>query len=542
MSSEQFFVVGKQIGNYRIVAPIAAGAYGTVYRAEHQVLSGRVAAIKILHAYLGSTGERERFVREAQFLELVHHPNMIPILDAGFYNGIPYLITAYAPGGSLRELLNQHHSEPLPLPTALNIISQVGAALHHAHQGSIVHRDLKPENILFNGQGEALLADFGLASTLSSASIRQTGHVGGTPSYMAPEQFKGTICRESDQYALGCILYEMVTGRRPFSASDFISMGFKHATDPPTPPSEYNPQLPRHVEQAILKAMAKQHTDRYPDVQAFINALQPPGVLSSLKNLPVKALLTRSRQVPAVRRQGEPDTHDKQRQDYSASLAAFEQSIQKDPNYARSHNKRGLVLMQFQQYQKALACFEQARQLDPDNPEYRFNLGLALFAQEQYKEALPAFEQAISLDPKNSLYRNQRGETLYELGHFQEALTCFDQAILLKAEQAAYHLNRARTLQKLQHLNAALASSEKACALDSTTSGYHFTRGQILFEISRYEEACSAYDLAIHLDPSNGLYHARKAKALDILGKSWQARQASTTARKLGYKGERSLL
>jgi serine/threonine protein kinase len=536
MNNQQYFI-GKQIGNYRIVAPIAAGAYGTVYRAEHTVLAGRVVAIKMLHAYLGSNGERSDFLQEAQLLELVNHPNMLPIHDAGFFNGIPYLVTSYASGGSLRERLQRQRSEPLALQEALTILTQVGMALHHAHQEGIVHRDLKPENILFNDQGEALLADFGLASTLSTASMRQTSHVGGTPPYMAPEQFKGSICRESDQYALGCIAYEILTGRRPFSAPDFISMGFKHTTEPPVAPSEYNPHLPRHVEQAILKAMAKQRTERHADVLAFLAALQPQGKLAALKKLPEK-LRKRTRPQPA---QSDPVTSPElvAQPDYAASLAAFEQSIRRDPSYARAHNKRGLVLLQFQQYQKALACFEQARQLDADNSEYHFNLGRTLFALEQYKEALTAFEGAILLHPREGSYRNHRGEALLALGNFNEALQCFEQAIVLKTDQAAYHYNRARALYYLKRLATALAAGEKACSLDSSNADHHFILGQILFEIGRYEEACNAYDQAIRLQPSQGLYYARKSAVLNLLGKSWQAHQALNTARKLGFRGER---
>lgn len=539
MDSEQFYI-GHQIGNYRIVSSIAAGAYGTVYRAEHQVLAGRVVAIKMLHAYLGSSNDRTSFLQEAQLLELVHHSNMLPILDAGFYRGVPYLITAYAAGGSLRDRLQQRRGEPLPLQEALAILSQVGGALHHAHQEGIVHRDLKPENILFNEQGEALLADFGLASTLSSASMRQTSHVGGTPPYMAPEQFKGNICREGDQYSLGCIAYEIITGHRPFSAPDFISMGFKHTTEPPTPLSEYT-HVPRHVEQAILKAMAKQRTDRFPTVQVFITALQSSRLLPSLKNLQVKALIPRTRPLPVPAKQEalQPDKMEALRKlNYSANMAALEQAIQRDPNYARTHNKKGLVLLQFQQYQKALSCFARAIQLDPKHAEYRFNLGQAHFCLEQYKEAMALFEQAINLDPNNSLYRDHRGQAFFKLSQYQEALTCFEQAILLQSDQSAYHYHRSQALLKLQRFSPALLASEKACSLDARKPDHHYSRGQILFEIGRYQQACAAYDHAIRLQPDNGLYYARKAAALDALHKGWQARQAHSTARKLGYKDE----
>src|SRR6266849_169966 len=167
-------------------------------------------------------------------------------------------------------LLSPH---TLPVEEALTILAQIGQALQHAHQQNIIHRDLKPENILFNAKGDALLADFGIAIVLATSSVRQVDAT-GTPAYMAPEQFRGMISKESDQYALGCIAYELFTGHQPFTAPDFVAIGFLHAAEPPLAPTHYNPQLPLHTEQAILKAMAKQRADRYPDIAGFITALR----------------------------------------------------------------------------------------------------------------------------------------------------------------------------------------------------------------------------------------------------------------------------
>lgn len=158
---------------------------------------------------------------------------------------------------------------------ALTILFQIGQALQHAHEQHIIHRDLKPENILFNARGDALLTDFGIATTLATASIKNIDNA-GTPAYMAPEQFRGQISKECDQYALGCIAYELFTGRTPFTAPDFFSLGFKHLMEAPVSPATCNPRIPAHIEQAILKALAKQRTERYPTIRAFIEALHVP--------------------------------------------------------------------------------------------------------------------------------------------------------------------------------------------------------------------------------------------------------------------------
>ena len=265
--------VGKCIGNYRIVALIGSGGFGSVYQGEHAILNERIVAIKVLHTHLSSQEQRTNFLQEARLLGHLQHLHILQIFDTGIDTGLPYLVTEYASHGSLRDLLNRHTQTILPEDESLTILSQVGEALSYAHQQHIIHRDLKPENILFNTNDGALLADFGIATTLSTSSVKYSSVI-GTPAYMAPEQFQGTLSQQGDQYALGCIAYELFTGQKPFHSSDFFAMGFKHLTDNPVAPTQLNPALPMYIEQAILKAMAKQRGDRHADVQTFVAALQ----------------------------------------------------------------------------------------------------------------------------------------------------------------------------------------------------------------------------------------------------------------------------
>jgi serine/threonine protein kinase len=266
-----------EIGNYRIVREIDSGAFGRVYIAQHLLLKNRTVAIKLLHnTRLVSQEERDNFLREAQILEVLKHPYILPILDVGIDEGFPYLVAEYAPNGSLRDKIRHYAPNPLPVQETLTILTQIGQALYYAHQQHIIHRDIKPENILFNARGEALLADFGVATMIETASIKFATVI-GTPSYMAPEQFQNSISKESDQYSLACVAYELFTGQRPFTAHDFFAMGFKHMQEAPTPPAQLNPQLPPFVEDAILRAMSKQRTDRFPDIKAFITELHLPS-------------------------------------------------------------------------------------------------------------------------------------------------------------------------------------------------------------------------------------------------------------------------
>jgi serine/threonine protein kinase len=266
--------IGHQVGNYRITKEIASGAFGSVYQGKHIVFTDEpIVAIKLLHAHLASSEERDRFFQEARLLKKLKHPYILPIIDAGIHQNFPYIVAEYAPNGSLRDRLQRHHGRPLPSELVLTILSQIGQALHYAHQQNIVHRDLKPENILFNVKGDAVLADFGIATVLATASVKQTA-IMGTPAYMAPEQFRGIVSKETDQYALGCIAYELFTGSKPFNAPDFIALGYKHSTEYPIAPTQLNPQLSKHIEHAIFKAITKERSGRRSDCFTFVSALK----------------------------------------------------------------------------------------------------------------------------------------------------------------------------------------------------------------------------------------------------------------------------
>lgn len=265
--------INRQIGNYIITDAIASGGFGRVYKGHHLYLTERIVAIKLLQDFhLDSIEERQSFLQEAQILEKLKHPYILPILDVGIDDAVPFLITEFAPNGSLHTHISRQQHKPFPTLEALRILTQIGEAVQFAHQQQIIHRDLKPDNILFNSKDEALVADFGIAIVLETSSMRNTAAT-GTPSYMAPEQFRGSVSRESDQYALGCIAYELFTGHRPFESKDFISLGFLHTTEQAAPPHQLNPEIPLHIEQAILRAMGKQRSERYADIGSFIAAL-----------------------------------------------------------------------------------------------------------------------------------------------------------------------------------------------------------------------------------------------------------------------------
>jgi serine/threonine protein phosphatase PrpC/tRNA A-37 threonylcarbamoyl transferase component Bud32/regulator of sirC expression with transglutaminase-like and TPR domain len=418
--------VGKQIGNYHVIKELASGSSGSVYLARHVFLKKKhpVVAIKVLHAaHLGSQKERDNFLQEAQFLEVLEHPHILSIIDFGIYEGFPYLVAEYAPNGSLRDRLLRPSPKPVPTEEVITILSQIGQALQYAHEQNIVHRDLKPENILFNVKNEALIADFGIATVLG-----KTKHVDvtGTPFYMAPEQFQGEISKKSDQYALGCMAYELFTGRRPFTASDVYALMVMHSKENPIAPRQLNPQLPLHIERAILKAMTKERADRYVDVAAFISALH-------------KSLAQWLDEGNAFYRTYQ----------YTEALAAYEQAVQLDPNYALAYNGKGNALWMLWQYDEALATYERAIQLDPNNAIFHYNRGAALHYFKQYKEALAAYERAVQLDPYYAPAYNAKGEAFNSLERYKEALAAYERAIQLDPSNITYQNNKDNVLKRL---------------------------------------------------------------------------------------------
>jgi serine/threonine protein kinase/energy-coupling factor transporter ATP-binding protein EcfA2 len=269
--------IGTQVGNYRITAAINRGAFGNVYQAEHVHLPGHVVAIKVLHGFRGSESDHERFLQEARILSGLEHPHILALLDFGFREEQPYLIARYAARGSLRTRLDS--GQLVPMEQALSWLLQIGQGLAAAHERQVVHCDLKPENILFDNADQILLADFGMATVLVNAHSQHFAQVGGSPAYMAPEQFEGVVSAQGDQYALGCIAYELLTGQQPFAASTLLEMGWKHLTKLPRSPNELNPHIPAHINAAILQALAKDRSQRYQDVSAFLQALSGPSAL-----------------------------------------------------------------------------------------------------------------------------------------------------------------------------------------------------------------------------------------------------------------------
>lgn len=273
---------GTHIGQYEVVAQIGTGGMATVFKAHHPRLD-RDVAVKMMHSmFLTDNNFIARFEREARVVARLDHPNVVPVYDYDQHNGQPYLVMKLIEGKTLKEVMNR---SALPLDDILRILPSISSALSYAHSQGVLHRDVKPSNVIIADDGTPYLTDFGLARIAKAGeSSMSADMLLGTPFYISPEQAQGGIevDARADVYSLGVMLYELVVGRLPFIGDTPYIIVHKHIYEPPTPPSEINPDIPPEVEIVLLKALAKDPADRYdtPNTlsDAFTQAVQASGL------------------------------------------------------------------------------------------------------------------------------------------------------------------------------------------------------------------------------------------------------------------------
>jgi serine/threonine-protein kinase len=252
-------------GRYRIIRKLGSGGMANVYLAEDEEL-GRRVAIKILNdRYANDELFIERFRREAKSAAALSHPNIVSIYDRGEAEGTYYIAMEVIEGRSLKEMILTRG--PLPITTALTLAREILDALSFAHRHGIIHRDIKPHNILI---GERLkVTDFGIARA-GASQMTEAGSIMGTAQYLSPEQARGApVTAASDLYSVGIVLYEMLTGKVPFTGDSPIEIAMKHLNDPPRPPSRIRPEIPAELDAVVLRVLAKEPEDRYQSAEEF---------------------------------------------------------------------------------------------------------------------------------------------------------------------------------------------------------------------------------------------------------------------------------
>src|SRR5947209_361829 len=260
---------GERLGNYQLIRLLGKGGFAEVYQGEHVYLK-TPAAIKVLHTQLTSE-DVAGFLNEARTIAHLVHPHIVRVTDFGIEGETPFLVMDYASNGTLR----QRHPKGTQLPPSLIVayVKQVGGALQYAHNEKLVHRDIKPENMLLGRQNELLLSDFGIALVTQSSRYPSPQEIVGTAAYMSPEQIEGKPRPASDQYSLAVVVYEWLSGDRPFHGS-FTELCTQHMFAAPPPLQEKIPTISPEIERVVVRALAKDPHRRFMSIQAFADALE----------------------------------------------------------------------------------------------------------------------------------------------------------------------------------------------------------------------------------------------------------------------------
>ncbi len=495
--------VGQQLGNYQLIRLMGTGGFAEVYLGQHIYLNTQ-AAIKVMNAQIAKD-DRGQFRTEASNLAQLIHPNIVRVLDFGIEGKTPFIVMDYAPNGTLRD--RHPRMSYIPLSIVVPYVQQLAAALQYAHDAKLIHRDIKPENMLLGRNNEILLSDFGLAIIAQNSRSVNTGELAGTILYMAPEQIQGRPRLASDQYSLAAVVYEWLSGNRLFSGST-TEIVEQHLYNLPPPLRQKVPSIPPAVEQVIFRALEKDPQQRFPGIQAFAEAFvqaSPPEVEQTVST-PTPIVTTPP----------------------SSSTPSTPQNSQQQLLLARGND-----LFDKQQFTEALAAYEQAIQLDPNYAPGYIGKGLALRNLNRYAEALEAYEQAIRLDPNDATVHNNKGNALNDLLRYNEALLACERAIQLTPNYLAAYNNKGRALNGLKRHPEALLAYDYVLQLNPNFTVAHHNKGLALLALERYEEALQSFDRAIQLNPNYISAYQNKAITLEKLGRTSQAQEARQQARKL---------
>lgn len=260
-------------GRYLVERRLGTGGMADVFACEDLQL-GRHVALKVLHENLAQDPDVvARFRRESQSAAGLQHPHIVQVFDRGDWDGIPYMAMELVDGVTLKDVIRDQ--APLDPIRSIDQISQVLDALRYAHRRGLVHRDIKPQNVLVGPEGELKVADFGIARAVDDLQMTQTGMIVGTAHYIAPEQAAGQpVTPSADLYAVGVVLFEMLTGRLPFEGDQPVAIALQHVNDDPPAVSIVNPSVPADLEDVVMRALAKSPEQRFSDAEEFIGALQ----------------------------------------------------------------------------------------------------------------------------------------------------------------------------------------------------------------------------------------------------------------------------
>ena len=556
-------LIGQEVGGYRIISQIGKGGMATVYKAYQPSLD-RYVAVKVMPPYYAEQDDTflKRFRQEAKAIASLRHPNILIVIDYGEENDTTYIVMEFVEAGTLTELLGR----PMAPVQMSGLIGQVAGALHYAHDQGVVHRDIKPSNILLPKPDWPLLTDFGLAKIVGGSQLTQSGTVAGTPAYMSPEQGRGEkVDSRSDIYSLGIVLYEMATGVVPFHAETPMAVVVKHIIDPLPMPRSKNPELPDAIERVILKALAKDASDRYQDASEMASALEesvkglPTEVASVAPPIPAgqsTTVVDTSDDVDAAAQaaaamaapEGAPASADpgaaqaaagpaaavapKTTEERGGFLAGRGRTIAaiaggllvvgvaivgaiqllggpaEEPQEARTQDQivaDARATLESEDPSAAIEDLDQAIEGDPENIDLYFDRARAEMAAGNPDLALESIHLGIDAMPEESWVREYAGNTMWELGFLDEAIDQYRSAIELDPGFYWLYYSIADIYRMTDRPDEAVATLFEATENPDVINDADLmdSFGWFLIDMERFDEAETALRRATEIERGN---------------------------------------
>ena len=517
--------IGDKIGDQYEVAAIHYGAMGVVYGCfDHETKLTR--ALKTI---------RSRYARDRQvitlfeseatvWISLEKHPYIVRAYSVETFNKLPYVITDYVRGpegmeGDLRGWLGHPR---LTLPVAVAMALQIAQGMQHAvhMRPNLVHRDLKPGNILVNGDGKAMVTDFGLVDSTQAGA--------GTPAYMSPEQWREDLLdTRSDIYAYGCILFEMFTAHRLFPALTEKEWETAHLESKPVVLTSLVTDMPVDIGQYVQCCLEKDVRSRpqsWDEVVMFFaewcHRLTGKSVILDFSSLALDAaeLLTASYSLFKLGR-------------YEESLLACNRSISLEPKDPSAWFLKGhLLLFGFELHRDATIAYDKAIAIEPNEAKFWYFKDEALYFLKCYEDAIQTFDRALKVDPSFAVAWNGKGNAFKNLKRYDEAIDAFDYAIAIEPKDAITWKCKGHTLRMLKRYDEAIYAYDRAIEIDPSYEFSYRWKGELLHQLKRYGEEIQLYEQLIEIDPENAVAWGLKGDILRSLKRNDEAIQSYARA------------
>lgn len=561
---------GQTLGQYELKELIGRGGMGAVYRGYQPALD-RSVAIKVMSlSVVNEPGYAERFNREAKIVASLEHPQIVPLYDYGISGDVSYVVMRLLTGGSLEDRMRR--GERLSLTEIATLLRQITAALEYAHSRGLIHRDIKPSNVMFDGRGDAYLVDFGIAKLLQSSQVLTT-HTAllGTPSYMAPEQWMDQdLTPAADQYALGILTYQLLTGELPFEATTPYALMNKHINQAPPSPQVLRPDVPENVAAVVQRAIAKAPADRFPTVTAYATVFETATKdrEADLKTTPISLPISaRTKPAPTAAVTDQLPQTRSQRRPPSRGLitgvavlaligviVVLLQSIGQPPAAPVTPTEIAALLVTeeatAERTAEALAA-EVTATVEPTAAEMpltrtprptftpvppsrtprpthtatdttetnltptltgyqNFTQGMQAFDSGDNETAITYFTQTLALDPGYVDAYYFRGVAHYYTAQLDAALSDYNQTLALKPDYLDVYANRAQVQYELGDYPAALTDIDAALAIYEENPGAHYLRAQIQLQLDDPQAALVDFTRVLELDLTwTGVYYER---------------------------------